>query len=90
MSIQLKAMSAVSPSKRSRSPSPVSDTQDTQSKRKRVDEEIEEMLQVPEEGIAPTSQKRPQEAVRDETYYMQDGSCILQVENTLFNVRSYS
>ncbi|KAI0683686.1 hypothetical protein BC835DRAFT_1423086 [Cytidiella melzeri] len=26
------------------------------------------------------------ELVRDETYYMRDGSCVLQVENTLFNV----
>lgn len=26
------------------------------------------------------------EIVRDDTYYMEDGSCVLQVENTLFNV----
>ena len=85
-------MSFVSPSKRSRSPSAVSDTAqlDTPAaKRKRVDEEIEEMLQVPEDVVPGSVREvRPQPVVRDETYYMQDGSCVLQVENTLFNVRT--
>jgi hypothetical protein len=73
--------------KRSRSPSPTSETADSPTKRKRVDEEIEKMLQVPEE---PTSasfvEGQPEKLVRDETYYMDDGSCILRVEDTLFNV----
>ena len=29
----------------------------------------------------------PQAVRRDDTYYMDDGSLVLQVENTLFNVR---
>lgn len=86
-------MSFASPSKRSRSPSSVSDVPDTPTKRKRVDQEIEEMLQVPEEASGSGSVRegregRPQLVVRDDTYYMQDGSCILQVEDTLFNVRT--
>ena len=35
-------------------------------------------------GFGPSGH---QPASRDDTYYMQDGSCILRVENTLFNVR---
>ena len=48
------------------------------------------MLQVAEDivsGEAPFDQETVGEhIVRDTTYYMQDGSCVLQVENTLFNV----
>lgn len=33
----------------------------------------------------PQSSHRP--AARDDTYYLQDGSFILRVEDTLFNVR---
>lgn len=45
-------------------------------KRARVDDEIEDML-----GTSHSA-----ELVRDSTYYMEDGSCVLQVGNTLFNV----
>src|ERR1700691_4708509 len=31
---------------------------------------------------------QPSEIVRDEDYYISDGSCIILVENTLFNVSS--
>lgn len=79
-------------SKRSRSSSPASDTFDSPTKRTRVDEEIEQMLQVPEDRGASAGDV-PQhtfsgQAIRDDTYYMQDGSCVLQVEDTLFNVGS--
>lgn len=30
--------------------------------------------------------EEPREPVRDDTYYMSDGSCIIRVQNTLFNV----
>lgn len=50
------------------------------------------MLQVPVEEDRP-GREAPFEhdvsslqVVRDDTYYMQDGSCVLQVGNTLFNV----
>ena len=47
------------------------------------------MLQVVEENpVGELSPRAHEPVVRDETYYMQDGSCILQVENTLFNVSS--
>lgn len=55
-------------------------------KRARVDDEIEEMLniQIPD---SPGPQRCVlASAVRDDKYYMEDGSCVLQVENTLFNV----
>lgn len=58
---------------------------DTPSKRKRADEEIEQMLQVID--TVPSSVART-DVVRDDTYYLEDGSCILLVESTLFNVRS--
>ncbi|KAI0685802.1 hypothetical protein BC835DRAFT_1289369 [Cytidiella melzeri] len=43
------------------------------------------MLQVSEDQAPVIGRQQPQ-LVRDETYYMRDGSCVLQVENTLFNV----
>ncbi|KIP10200.1 hypothetical protein PHLGIDRAFT_101543 [Phlebiopsis gigantea 11061_1 CR5-6] len=70
---------AAAPSgKRSRSPSLAED--DFSLKRTRVDDEIEEMLQLPEEH------KLDGPLVKDDTYYLHDGSCIMRVENTLFNV----
>lgn len=51
-----------------------------------MDDEIEEMLniQIPD---SPGPQRCVlASAVRDDKYYMEDGSCVLQVENTLFNV----
>jgi hypothetical protein len=30
--------------------------------------------------------EEPKDPVRDDTYYMSDGSCVLRVQNTLFNV----
>jgi len=35
---------------------------------------------------APVPQREVSEVVRDEDYYLSDGSCIILVENTLFNV----
>ena len=44
--------------------------------------------------VEETSMKTPpiqsSEIVRDEDYYLSDGSCIILVENTLFNVRSFN
>jgi hypothetical protein len=37
------------------------------------------------ESIRPP-QRQPPGVVRDEDYYLSDGSCIILVENTLFNV----
>lgn len=39
-----------------------------------------------EETSMKTPPRHPSEIVRDEEYYLSDGSCILLVENTLFNV----
>ncbi len=56
-------------------------------KRAKVYEEVERML-----VHCPASRSQADEyhdsarLVRDDTYYLQDGSCVLQVENTLFNV----
>ncbi|EKM51541.1 uncharacterized protein PHACADRAFT_261745 [Phanerochaete carnosa HHB-10118-sp] len=82
--------------KRSRTSSLASDISDSSTKRTRVDEEVEEMLQVSLSGQqpdavlqgfgSPASEPRNQPTIRDETYYLQDGSCILRVQNTLFNV----
>jgi len=30
--------------------------------------------------------EEPKDPIRDDTYYMSDGSCVLRVQNTLFNV----
>jgi hypothetical protein len=38
------------------------------------------------EDIAKLPQRQALEIVRDEDYYLSDGSCIILVENTLFNV----
>ena len=32
-------------------------------------------------------QRMPRDTVRDDTYYLVDGSCVLLVDDTLFNVR---
>ena len=61
-------------------------------KRSKVDEELERML-----VASPISYSEPSVdhlpslhhehgVVHDDTYYMPDGSCVLRVENTLFNV----
>ncbi|KAJ3523349.1 hypothetical protein NM688_g8746 [Phlebia brevispora] len=59
------------------------------SKRTRTDEEVEEMLEPESPGSSEQSVElsyEQQKPVRDEAYYMQDGSCVLRVENTLFNI----
>ena len=50
-------------------------------KRARVDDELDDR-EVAKELQSPRWTK----PVRDETYYFSDGSCILLVEDTLFNV----
>lgn len=58
-------------------------------KRARVDEEIEEMLGRHHDSPSPiitTPLYEMPEASRDDTYYFSDGSCVLRVESTLFNV----
>lgn len=37
-----------------------------------------------------TPPSQSSEIVRDEDYYLSDGSCIILVESTLFNVRSFN
>lgn len=76
-------------SKRSRSGSQLSDCS---SKRIKVDEEVEEMLQVAEDRGSLHQQAYPRgdepdaPLERDDTYYLHDGSCVMRIENTLFNV----
>ena len=68
---------------------PSTGTAGTGRKRARVDDEpeIEQMLQIASGQYGDSQvQFQSQELVRDDTYYMQDGSLVLQVENTLFNV----
>jgi hypothetical protein len=43
-----------------------------------------------EETSMKTLPSQPSGIVRDEDYYLSDGSCIILVENTLFNVSSFS
>ncbi|KIY46747.1 hypothetical protein FISHEDRAFT_46717 [Fistulina hepatica ATCC 64428] len=42
--------------------------------------------ETPEIASGPSSKKKARVVVRDDKYYFEDGSCILQVEDTLFNV----
>ncbi|GJE97124.1 hypothetical protein PsYK624_133350 [Phanerochaete sordida] len=80
--------------KRSRASSLVSDLSDSSTKRTRVDQEIEEMLQVSQTSqlsdtglqTYASAEASLEPAERDETYYLQDGSFVLRVQNTLFNV----
>ncbi|KAI0059575.1 hypothetical protein BV25DRAFT_1052911 [Artomyces pyxidatus] len=51
-------------------------------KRARVHEEDDDMKPSPRSP----SPRSPSEIVRDDTFYLSDGSCILLVQNTLFNV----
>lgn len=51
-------------------------------KRARVDDELADVEEVNQE-LQPRSSK---DAVRDDSYYFPDGSCVLLVEDTLFNV----
>jgi hypothetical protein len=39
-------------------------------------------------GIDERMQRMPRDMVKDDTYYLVDGSCVLLVDDTLFNVRS--
>ena len=58
-------------------------------KRARVDDEIEAMLvgNAQEYDTPVPSSENPRcKGVRDKDYYMEDGSCVLRIENTLFNV----
>ncbi|TCD70170.1 hypothetical protein EIP91_004640 [Steccherinum ochraceum] len=59
-------------------------------KRARVDEEpeIEELLQMSPQYRESSKPSPPhfEGIVRDDTYYLEDGSLVLQVENTLFNI----
>ena len=61
-------------------------------KRSKVDEELERMLVASPSSYSEPSVDHPHPlhhergVVHDDTYYMPDGSCVLRVENTLFNV----
>ncbi|OAX44325.1 hypothetical protein K503DRAFT_852740 [Rhizopogon vinicolor AM-OR11-026] len=44
------------------------------------------IIDTSEPARSVTVSEEPKDPVRDETYYMSDGSCILLVQNTLFNV----
>ncbi|KDQ62689.1 hypothetical protein JAAARDRAFT_30590 [Jaapia argillacea MUCL 33604] len=58
----------------------------TSRKRPRLDDEdVVDYLHHNEEELDHPVIKEPG-VIRDDTYYMSDGSCILRVENTLFNV----
>ena len=79
--------------KRSRSSTPIARLSDSSFKRNRVDDGHGRMLHVSEHYSARsgTTYKRDSPdgtpvIVRDDEYYFSDGSCILRVENTLFNV----
>lgn len=47
------------------------------------------LLEIEEPSMKNTPHQ-PLEIVRDKDYYLSDGSCIILVENTLFNVSSFS
>ncbi|KAJ6508362.1 hypothetical protein C8R45DRAFT_967169 [Mycena sanguinolenta] len=71
-------------------PNSVGDSQTEQTlKRKRSDDYIgsPEKFQVMTDGVAtPTASGSHGRYIHDDTYYLEDGSCIILVENTLFNV----
>lgn len=55
-------------------------------------DEIEEMLGCGEESSSQQCIVKPETGFpkRDDSYYFEDGSFVLQVENTLFNVSMHS
>lgn len=62
-------------------------------KRKRSDSQamlvgVPEKFQVMTDGgTTPTASGSRARIIHDDTYYLEDGSCIILVQNTLFNVR---
>lgn len=87
--------------KRSRTSSLASDLSDSSAKRSRIDEEemlqapwtspqpdpVQQSVTSTEIADQTTVDEGTDQTVtRDETYYLQDGSCVLRVQNTLFNV----
>lgn len=84
------AMSSPLSGKRARSATP---PEDSCVKRTKVDDDVEDMLRVSEDlhvrshSYSANYELADEPVMRDETYYLADGSCVLQVEHTLFNVR---
>ena len=76
MDLERSDMAPTDPFERLRSASPNS------RKRARVDDELDDR-----EVVKELQSPRWARPVRDEMYYFSDGSCIMRVEDTLFNVR---